>query len=163
MTQVICALGENSQQWPDVGNGADPCCAGAAMFGPERCTCWTVEYDTDQADPDRDEQPGTRESMCHDCAYRPGSPERSGDPDASADADELHRLTRSGQTFWCHQGMRRPVAYMHPYGYRVDASALEYAPPMVRDGDRVVPFKSDGTPADMCAGWAAIAAHHDHP
>lgn len=53
--------------------------------------------------------------------------------------------------FWCHQGMRRPLYWEHPAGVRITGSPADYDPPI----EDLVPFKADGTPADLCAGWAA--------
>src|SRR4051794_15360348 len=59
------------------------CCDGAANLGPTFCTCWEPVYDTPrQAAPRTGLPTETRPLMCGDCAYRPGSPERRGDPTA---------------------------------------------------------------------------------
>ena len=151
----VCGLA-GGRQWPDLDLEV-PCCAGSAMFGPERCTCWETVYDQPQTSPLRADLPaGVRPRMCVDCAYRPNSPERRGDPDAAADTEQLRELADGGQPFWCHQGMRRPIVYRHPSGARVEASELDYAPPMQQIDGRWVPFKADGTPADLCGGWAAL-------
>lgn len=148
----ICGTGPS---WPDVGNSEVPCCDGSAMFGPGRCTCWEPVYDLEQQPLQRGADAGTRDTKCVDCAYRPGSPERAGDPAAAADHEALLALARSGQTFWCHQGMRRPSRWRHPTsGVEIDGSTLNYEPP-IADGK---PWKADGTPGDLCAGWAAIRA-----
>lgn len=93
-----------------------------------------------------------RDSKCADCAYRPGSPERSGDPDAAADEDRLREIADRGEVFWCHQGMRRPVLWQHPSGAETPGSPLNYQPPIVNG----VPYKADGTPGDVCGGWVAL-------
>jgi hypothetical protein len=129
---------------------------GSAVNGPTGCTCWKAVYDQDQAAPQRDIEPVARAEMCVDCAFRPGSPERSNDPDA-LDEELLDDLVYSGKPFWCHQGMRRPVRYEHSSGAVVEASPLEYAPP--QEGDR--PYKADGRPADLCAGWMARRRHFE--
>lgn len=155
MTLQVCSMG-GARQWPDLGLEV-PCCAGSAMFGPERCTCWTPVYDREQATELRADLPaGVQPKMCIDCAYRPRSPERTGDPEAAGNEELLRQLVDGGQPFWCHQGMRRPLRYEHPSGATVEASELEYAPPMRKVGGRMVPFKADGTPADLCGGWAAL-------
>ena len=124
------------------------CCLGASVYGPHRCTCWEPEFDLQQC-PVIEGEPGQRETMCVDCAYRPNSPERSGDERYShADEQELLNLT---EPFWCHQGMRKPVRWRHPAGITVDADTDAYRPPIVNN----VPYKSDGTPGDRCAGWLA--------
>ena len=140
---------------PDAGQGA--CCYGAAIYGPERCTCWVPVFDLDQAEPLVDAPHAVRPLMCDDCAYRPGSPERTGDEHASGDAEMLERIAAGATPFWCHQGIRRPVAYRHePSGVEVPAddiggAELAYRPPVV--GGR--PHRADGRPADLCAGWDA--------
>jgi len=142
---------------PDVGEGA--CCLGAAGMGPERCTCWQPVYDLDQTYPDPTAvkllaagvQPVTRSAPCHDCAYRPGSPERRGEDGYAGDQDLLDRIVERGERFWCHQGMRKLVAWRHPAGVTVPVTVDGYGPPGV-DG---VPYRADGSPAEVCGGWAA--------
>lgn len=142
------------RDWPETPT-TGMCCLGSALDGATRCTCWEPEYDVEQAEPKTDGLLfGCRSSMCHDCAYRPGSPERTGDPDAAADQELLDDLVVRGQPFWCHQGMRVPLRYRHPSGVVVEASRLEYGPPIVQGR----PFKADGSPADLCFGWAARRA-----
>nr|MDT0660822.1 hypothetical protein [Micromonospora sp. DSM 115978] len=53
--------------------------------------------------------------------------------------------------FWCHQGMRRPFRWEHPDGRTVDGSPDDYQPPTLAG----VPFRADGSPGLLCAGWAA--------
>lgn len=134
---------------PDAGEGM--CCMGAAVWGPHRCTCWEPEYDMDQQELVPGHQ-GLRTEMCEDCAYRPHSPERQGDPKHAGDEEQLMDLVYSGQPFTCHQGIRRPLIWCHPSGATYPGHAANYDPPM-SDG---VPYKADGTPADICAGWAAL-------
>jgi hypothetical protein len=118
------------------------CCADAAHDGPSACSCWEMEFDVDQAPVDRTLEPGTRTSMCTDCAYR-----------VPADFGGHGSLT---DPFWCHQGMRKPVRYRHPAGIIVEARADHYKPPLVqRDDGLVIPYKADGTPGDRCAGWVS--------
>lgn len=143
---MICGTGRD---WPDAGEGA--CCIGAAMFGPDRCTCWEPVYDMEQVTPDLT-IPGTgRADMCADCAFRPDSPERNGaDGYAHNDPDELDRIVGpAGGVFFCHQGIRRPIKWVHPSGAEVAGSPSNYDPPIVKN----VPFKADGTPADICHGF----------
>lgn len=137
---------------PDVPEVDPPCCMGSAVYGPQRCTCWTSEFDGEQAEPDLTAGPAKpRETMCHDCAFRPSSPERSGDPRFQHSAPgEMEDLDAS-RHFYCHQGMRRRVAVVHPSGLRVAEEADGYAPAIA--GGRC--FKADGAPADLCAGWWA--------
>jgi hypothetical protein len=142
---------------PDAGHGM--CCYGAVMGGPHRCTCWERVFDLDQVDPDPlavqllavGVQPVTRRSPCHDCAYRPDSPERQGDPGVVGDAELLEAIVQSGQRFWCHQGIRQPTRLRHPSGVEIPAPPHAYDPPKVAG----VPYRADGTPAEVCAGWAA--------
>lgn len=151
MTDFLCGLMVDRPDfdWPDAGHGA--CCVGAAMGGPSSCTCWEAVYDLEQADPDSDTSPGVRSAPCDDCAYRPDSPERQGAAHVKGDEAMLQAIVESGQPFWCHQGMRRPVAYVHPSGARFVPTGLEaaYAPP----DDGGIPLRADGTPADICHGW----------
>lgn len=128
------------------------CCWGTVQNGPEGCTCWVAVYDVEQAEP----QPGVTlldarpaAELCHDCAFRPGSPERS----EEWLREELYASADAGRPFWCHQGMRRPALWRHPDGREVAGSPDNWTPP----GINGVPFKADGTPALLCAGWAARA------
>lgn len=151
----LCHVRHLPDDIPDAGNGE--CCWGA---GRDRrsCTCWEVVFDLEQAEPVQKLvdwlaagiEPSIRQRMCEDCAYRPGSPERQGDPGHKGDSAELERIARESR-FWCHQGMRRPVLFRHPSGVEWPGHAAAYSPPIV-DG---VPYKADGTPGDLCAGWAA--------
>lgn len=138
---------------PDLPDTGVVCCIGVAVYGHKRCTCWEPVYDgQDQAEPRPEVVQQTRSRMCHDCAFRPGSPERSGDPKSASDEDDLRDLVDRDLPFNCHQGMRRPTHYVHPpTGTTIPASPLDYDPPRVG----VVSFKLDGTPTDLCAGWAA--------
>lgn len=147
----------------------EPCCYGSAEDGPSACTCWEPVYDLEQAPPAPTVAMGgdmpldsydirTRAEMCADCAFRPDSPERQGDDRYNhASDDELRELDH----FWCHQGMRKPVAYRHPYGITLTADHDAYDPPQRTVGNIRVPFKADGTPGDRCAGfdaWKRIGA-----
>lgn len=146
-----CYLQGQAVELPDAGEGM--CCPGAAMFGPDRCTCWVPVYDLAQQplQPLQAGQPVPPDplKMCADCAYRPGSPERRGEDGYQGDADGLDDMVASGQPFACHQGIRRPVKWRHPSGAEVPGHPAGYAPP-IRDG---IPYKADGTPANLCAGW----------
>jgi hypothetical protein len=137
----------------DPDNPMNWCCAGAAMWGPSRCTCWVPIFSKVQRELDASIEPGTRSEQCADCAYRQDSAEQQ-----DYRADQLRTITHSDEApFWCHQGMRYEVGYRHPSGMYVEAqrdevgSIASWAPPL-RNG---VPFKANGTPADRCAGWAA--------
>lgn len=149
MTAFMC--GATGADWPETPTSG-LCCIGSAMYGPERCTCWEPVYDLEQVKPRPDLPADVRSSMCHDCAYRPGSPERSGDPRAAGTEEALRALVDGGDIFWCHQGIRRPIRFEHPSGITVPGSDLAYDPPII-DG---TPYRANGTPADMCGGWAAL-------
>jgi hypothetical protein len=153
----LCGLSRPAPDMPDAGKGM--CCDGAALFGPNRCTCWEPVYDLDQADPDplavkllaAGIDPVTRARPCDDCAYRVDSPERQGSPEVAGDQELLDEIVASGERFWCHQGIRRPVRWRHPSGVEVPGSPVNYDPPRL-DG---VPYQANGQPAEVCAGWAA--------
>jgi hypothetical protein len=136
---------------PDPVRGA--CCAGSAVKGPQYCTCWVHEYDQEQQEP-RPGEPGRRPAMCGDCAYRPASPEHAGDQRFQGDARFLQEIVAKGQKFWCHQGMRRVARLVHPSGAVVDLTetghTVDYQPPITGG----VPYKADGSPGELCAGWA---------
>jgi hypothetical protein len=156
---VICSIGTPLDLvLPDAGQGL--CCEGAAYLGPDRCTCWVEVHAVDQADPRTDQHAGIGESPCSTCAYRPDSPERTGADHVAGDAAMLDDIVKTGQPFWCHTGMRHVVALEHPAGIRVELpdehQAAAFRPLIVND----VPYKADGTPADICAGWAARRLRH---
>ena len=145
-----------AKAWADLHPDAEPvyCCMGEVDDGPAGCTCWRPEYDTHQADP---VPPASVDDLevqrrkCTDCAYRPGSRERS-DEDT---AEELLGHAYAGRPFFCHTECRRPDRWRHPDG-RVIANPdpADYRPP-VQDG---IPYRLDGRPSLICAGWAAMAA-----
>lgn len=154
---MTCSLGAfDRPDLPDLGL-AIPCCDGVAFRGSYACTCWIPVYDRHQAAALMGES-RIRETMCADCAFRPASPERSGDTRyahaGDGDLDELpHRMEA---TFYCHQGMRRIVAYIHGttgYVHRVETDGY-YAP--LELGDRA--YKANGAPAEVCAGFHAARA-----
>jgi hypothetical protein len=127
------------------------CCMGSVNDGPTGCTCWSPIYDLEQVPPaaslvallEAGIEPVTRAKRCIDCAFRPDSPERERDED-------LEGLPN----FWCHQGIRRPIAHRHPDGrIRPEADSADYQPPIVAG----VPYRADGTPAERCAGHAQLA------
>lgn len=145
--------------WTRDNPDAEPtfgCCIGNDLMGAGYCNCWVPDYDVEQAQPvpvagRRDIS--TSKGMCHDCAYRPGSPERG---EGGGYLEEvLFDLARSGEPFWCHQGMRRPTMWRHPDGRVIEADPKDYHPPKDRTG---VPYKADGTAALLCGGWSAVAA-----
>ena len=90
--------------------------------------------------------------MCHDCAYRPNSPEKTGDEAYAGDPQELERLAREDR-FWCHDGMRQPRSWLHPPSGVTIAAVLagDYQPPIIEG----IPWRADGQPGLLCAGWAA--------
>lgn len=149
---VICGL-DDTVEWPDVGNGDIPCCMGSAALGPANCTCWVAEYDLQQKDIEVLGPPGLRSAACEDCAYRGGSPERQGADHVMGDGRHLQALVELNRPFFCHQGIRRPVRYRHPSGavHTPDHLEAAYRPP-IHHG---IPYKADGQPADLCAGWAS--------
>lgn len=141
---------------PDPVGGA--CCDGAAAMGPQYCTCWEPVFDLEQQ-PVAEGEPGQRAALCRDCAYRPGSPERQGDKRYSGDPELLEQIIRTGARFFCHAGIRQVAKLVHPSGAVVDALEAApggYQPPVVNG----VPHKADGSPGDVCAGWAARRAAH---
>lgn len=129
------------------------CCDGEIQ-DPELCVCWVPEYDLEQAPARPPAGPGDLEiaaAMCGDCAFRPDSPERADDWTAEA----LMELPATGRPFYCHTGIRRPARWRHPDGRVVDGAPDDYQPLIVAS----LPYRADGQPALLCAGWAAIAAH----
>ena len=134
--------------FPDAGEGM--CCSGAAIYGPHRCTCWEPVYDLEQ----QPLKPGLPlppipVKLCGECAYRPGSPESRSEEGYAADADLLDELVATGAPFLCHVGIRLPLKWVHPSGAEIPGHPGGYDPPFL-DG---IPYKADGTPADVCAGW----------
>jgi hypothetical protein len=133
------------------------CCWGDTNKGPAYCTCWVPEFDLPQTDPiapaDGEVQvrPG---GLCGDCAYRPGSPEMAED----YSAETLRSLPAHGQTFWCHDGIRRPTRWVHPDGRVVDGAPDDYQPPIVAGR----PHRADGRVGHLCAGWAACGRRLDN-
>ncbi len=160
-----CALQGQPQEWPDTGEAGLWCCYGSAEYGPYRCTCWTPVYDVVQQRPRIDVLSSAMPRMCGTCAFRPNSPERSGDPKAAADWDDLQRLVATGSPFWCHDGLRAPVAYVHPPSgtWYIVEDDLAFHPPIRRDKhDTATPYRADGRPGDLCAGWLALTLARDH-
>lgn len=135
---------------PDRTDEVFGCCHGDALGGPDRCTCWQPVYDIDQAapvPPARPEDIEVRLRPCGDCAFRKDSPERADEWTEEA----LLGLPATGEPFWCHDGMRRPIRWDHPDGRTVPGSTSDWRPAMVGP----VPFRADGRPGLLCAGWAA--------
>jgi len=129
------------------------CCDPATYYGPHRCTCWEPVYDVDQAPPVSVFGPddiGVQRRMCGDCAYRKDSPERS----EGFMEQHLLALPAKAEPFWCHEDMRRPTHYRHPALGDIAGDPADWRPPIV-DG---IPYRADGRPGLLCAGWAARAA-----
>lgn len=126
----------------DIAAGNQWCCYGDAEYGPTGCTCWDPVYDLEQKPPVITAVSGTRRTRCVDCAFRADSPER-------ADGMVLEALPN----FMCHQGIRRPVAFVHPDGRRREVhDSADYQPPIIGG----IPYRADGRPADECAGMAQV-------
>jgi hypothetical protein len=139
---------------PDPVYGA--CCDGSAAMGPQYCTCWAPAFDLEQQAA-RPGERGQRDAPCGDCAYRPGSPERSGNERYNGDQAFLDRIVETGEPFHCHVGIRRVVKLVHPSGAEVELPpGGDYRPPIVAG----VPYKADGSPGELCAGWAARRLRH---
>lgn len=141
---------------PDPVNGA--CCDGSAVKGPQYCLCWEPRFDLEQQ-PVTEGEPGCRDAMCSDCAFKPGSPERQGDKRYNGDPEFLDRIVMTGEPFFCHAGIRQAVKLVHPSGAEVDLLAAapgDYRPPI----ENGVPYKADGSPGELCAGWAARRRAH---
>ncbi|MFJ8818190.1 hypothetical protein [Amycolatopsis thermoflava] len=145
--------------WPDEPD--TPCCEGMWLDGWAACTCWVPVFNHDhQAPPDETAakllaaglEPTVRPGgMCGDCAYRPDSPEKSGDENYRGDADFLERIAQDGERFWCHDGMLLVTEWRHPSGLTVPGHPGAYIPPI----EAAVPYRADGQPGYLCAGWAA--------
>jgi hypothetical protein len=129
------------------------CCYGEINGGLRGCYCWVPEYDVDQTTPRVGEirtpglkvRPGGR---CGDCAYRRDSPENA----EAFTAETLVSVAAAGEPFWCHDGMRRPARWRHPErDVVVEGDTADWRPPVVGQ----IPFRADGSPALLCAGWAA--------
>lgn len=136
---------------PDAGQGW--CCMGAVMRGPGGCTCWDDKHDRRQSKTLKPGPPAVRTEKCEDCAFRKGSPETQGDTRfaLSGDGELQNMLDNPHAVFYCHQGMRRITKRVHPTGATVDAAPGEYDPP----GRDCLPYKANGQPAEICAGFAA--------
>lgn len=124
-------------------------CYGSAENGVTGCTCWVAVYSSEQfaAQPcglDRIDLP-PRRTRCADCAFRRDSPERS-DP---YQEDQLLALAFAGEPFFCHDGMRRPLIWRHPTLGDVPGDPADWHPLIVD----AIPYRADGQPAFMCAGW----------
>jgi hypothetical protein len=132
-----------------------PCCSTSAMAArQDACTCWEPVYDMEQATPQlltSVTELHVQPRPCGDCAYRPGSPELSDEHSA----EKLQAITAQPDTpFYCHEGMRRPAYWRHPDGRTVPGEPADYQPPVIA----AVPYRADGSPGLLCAGWAARLA-----
>ena len=146
----VIVFKDRVQDWPDTG---DVCCMGVAVHGPGGCTCWDPVCDIEtQADHDGS-APCPARDMCSDCAYRKNSPERNGADGYAGDADELDHIVIAGKRFFCHQGVRKVLHYLHPCGMTVPAHPADYAWRFAVVGSEKFPIKADGSPADICGGW----------
>lgn len=134
---------------PDLPDTGGTCCWGAAVYGPERCTCWTTVYDRPQAAPDTSICTATRSRMCDGCAYRPGTAANQ------RFADQLDTLAGTADVFWCHDGARQVVRFDHPSGViawpTIDPDNPPHDP-LIVDG---VYYDASGEPARVCSGWSA--------
>lgn len=137
--------------------GMTSCCVGALEDGPASCECWVPIYDLEQQPIAESLTPGQRTEMCADCAYRPDSPERTGDDrHTCSDDGELDDIARGDNPFWCHQGLRKPTAFRHEtLGIIVPTDSDAYDPPFAKIDGRRIPIKADGSAGDRCAGWMA--------
>jgi hypothetical protein len=126
------------------------CCMGAAVYGPDRCTCWEPVYSDQRLEP----QPGDmipRESPCVDGAYRHDSAEFQ-DEDGR---EHLEELTEGSGVFVCHQGMPYVKEWRHPSGRVIpmtvdEVGSIHTWEPIRKNG---VHYKANGEPANLCAGW----------
>lgn len=158
MTTFLC--GPRGTGLPPIDpDGA--CCWTAVQTEGTDCSCWEPIY---SATPTRDVQagpPAVRDSMCHDCAYRPGSPERTEQGGGQLDVDRR-------RPFVCHQGMPVLLGYTVPSWQGNDGvwqtGAFCVVARLVHDRDNFGPitrgptaWKTDGTLADVCGGWASVA------
>lgn len=144
-----------NKEWPDACGDGVSCCIGHAVYGPGGCTCWEPVYDQPQAPHNGSFDAAKRPTLCHDCAYRNGSPERVGAKGYSGNEEMLEELVATGRPFWCHQGLRKIVAWEHPNGMTIPAHDAAYDPLEVRSESGAIVVKADGTPGDLCGGWCA--------
>lgn len=131
------------------------CCAGSACQDRYHCTCWEPVYDLEQTEPlDLTTSPTQRTKCCGDCAYRNDSPERADGGDQERDVHAIAHM--DGHEFWCHQGVRRVIAFRHPLGAELPAGEGDYRPPVGPNAEGVqCVWLADGTAGERCAGWAA--------
>lgn len=131
------------------------CCEGAASG--HGCTCWEPVYSEPQA-PMVEPMPPLR-VRAGGCCGSCGIVDRLDDVLGIRDAAIL------GRPFFCHQGFRRVLHYAHPDGRTKPADAHDYPESLGHyvdvDHNRI-PLKVDGTPGDLCAGWAKWAREAGH-
>lgn len=142
---------------PDLSSDEDPCCAGRALEGPRGCECWVEVFrPAGQAEVAEGlPQVPAPVEMCHDCAYRGDSPEKRGEAGYAGNAELLERLAAEGEPFYCHQGIRLRIGWVHPASGRWFAPPKgDYCPPI----RGAVPYRADGSPAVLCSGWLLRAA-----
>jgi hypothetical protein len=149
---ILYARAHPDEDDPTVPDELRWCCYGATSR-LDSCTCWEPIWNREQQPPQlpvqlTDLQP--RDWLCGDCAFRKDSPERS----SEYEEETLLGLAERGQPFWCHDGMRRPLEWRHPHGLTIAGDPADWQPPIVH----AIPFRADGTPGLLCAGWAARAA-----
>ena len=120
-----------------------PDCLGSAARGPEHCTCGALQMPDGTPVPEKRARAEAWAAwylrggeMCHDCAFRVGSPEE----------DELWNLAQSAEPFRCHQGM--------PLDARDgDPVVGNYVPSAVR-----TPCGTAARQYPVCEGWRRARA-----
>lgn len=130
---TLAAAGARSVEIDCEAAGRVPFCYGCALDGPEACYEFNLPSEVHAACVDEARRLAAARAgePCHDCAFRPGSPERRED-------DMIERLVRSAKPFRCHQAM--------PLDGRGRV-------PMLGD---FAPLDPDAYP--VCAGWARARA-----
>jgi hypothetical protein len=153
MSHALGCASWAGQRWAELHPDAEqPICCYGAIDGPEKCFCWVPVFDVEQAEPVPPSSPEdlkVRGRMCGDCAFRKDSPER----EHNWSEEALFELARTGEPFFCHDGMRRPLRWHHPDGRTVEASPHDWRPPKIGK----LPYRADGSPGLLCAGWTAHA------
>lgn len=129
---------------------------------------FTPIYDLEQAEPDTSQVDDVMPRPCIDCAYRKNSRERTSTDGVKHNGAFLDAIVEKGEPFWCHDGMRQPVAWKRDDGLVLTREQIaegtsldlqvevDYRPPIVGG----IPYRADGRPADLCAGWAARRLKH---
>lgn len=134
-----------------------PCCETAAYSNGKACSCWEPIFSAPTPPVLLEGPQAPRPKMCHDCAYRPGSPERT-----EVDGEQLEAPL--SQPFQCHDGMPKLLGWTHPElpGACLVAAAIgdrDSFGPVIRGAQS---WRADGTPALMCAGWVAVSGARGH-